>query len=636
VVVPRLVFPVREGSADLRRIADLAGLVAFCFFSHSLHEIPSLPSRNVTQRSQNRRSKRMLESLFAVMDAPNKIGRYEIEEEKGRGAMGAVYLARDPAMDRIVALKTIHSLALSGPQGKEYRERFYGEGRAAGRLAHPGIVPVFDVGEQDGLPFLVMEYIEGQTLADAAKAGQRLTLERVCEIGQQIAEALGYAHKNGVVHRDIKPANILLTSKERYGIERPKITDFGVAKLAASQLTTTGQLLGTPAFMPPEQFTGAVIDGRSDLFSFGVILYWLATGDQAFPGDTVTAVSYKVVHTEPVPPRKLNPAVPADLERVILRCLAKDPAARYQTGEDLAHDLAAIRAGHSPEVRPARPITAAPLVSGGMAGGTMDVTLDSDPLLGTLPATRQTAASAVAPQTAARYNVSRGVRTIAAVGAAVVAILSAWYVSRSKTQPPPTQVTNPATSADNGASPAQPETPADLAKSAQQKKSLKPEKAEAAQPDATANKAADLLMPAPAPASAPSTPAPAEAEVAPAHVDFDPMTLRPGDSAKLRVEADHFPASLGFTVEMDGKIYFERGARTQKVFDNLFAPPGLHEFRVVAGYGSNRKTSNIVSTEFRAKKRKTLRIELRNKGVAADAASPQAIESDSQLVLTLK
>jgi serine/threonine protein kinase len=592
------------------------------------------------------------------MDNPNKIGRYEIVEEKGRGAMGAVYLARDPAMDRIVALKTIHSLALSGPQGKEYRERFYGEARAAGRLAHPGIVPVFDVGEQDGVPFLVMEYIEGQTLADAAKAGQRLTLERVCEIGQQIAEALGYAHKNGVVHRDIKPANILLTSKGKYGIERPKITDFGVAKLATSHLTTTGQLLGTPAFMPPEQFTGAVIDGRSDLFSFGVILYWLATGDQAFPGDTVTAVSYKVVHTEPVPPRKLNPAIPADLEKVILRCLAKDPAARYQTGEDLAHDLAAIRAGHAPQVRPARPITAAPLFSGGMAGGTMDVTLDSDPSRGTLPAIRQTAASAVAPQTVARSSLSRGARTMVMVSAAVVALLGAWYVSRRKTQPQPAQAavattapsanassapnggsasaTNPGTSADNGASPTQAETPADVAKSAPPRKSPKPAKPETAEPVATVNKAADLPTPATASATAPSTPAPPVIKAAPAHVDFDPAALKPNKSAKLRIEADHFPASLGFTLEMDGKVYFERGAKTQRAFDNLFAPPGLHEFRVVAGFGSNRKTSNIVSTEFRPKKRKTLRIELRNKGVAADAATPQAIEPDSQLVLTLK
>ena len=134
-----------------------------------------------------------------------------------------------------------------------------------------------------------------------------------------------------------------MTSREVYGDERPKITDFGVAKLTAGEITTTGQMLGTPAFMPPEQFTGATIDGRTDLFSLGVILYWMATGEQPFPGETMTAVSYKIVHTEPVPPAKLNPAIPAALEGVILKCLAKSPADRYQTGEELAQALAELR-----------------------------------------------------------------------------------------------------------------------------------------------------------------------------------------------------------------------------------------------------------------------------------------------------
>src|SRR6202047_2619721 len=298
-----------------------------------------------------------------------KIGRYEIIEEKGRGAMGAVYIARDPAMDRIVALKTIHSLALSGPQADEFRERFYREARAAGGLSHPGIVTIFDVGEQDGVPYLVMEFIEGRTLAEAAKDGQRFTFERVCEIGQQVAEALAYAHKHAVIHRDIKPANVLLTSQEKYGVERPKITDFGVAKLGAAQLTSTGQILGSPAFMPPEQFTGAPIDGRSDLFSLGVILYWMATGEYAFSGESVTAVSYKVVHTEPVPPRKLNPSIPAKLESVILKCLAKSPDDRYQTGEELARDLGALRAGNTEAVlQTSAPQVAAP-------GSDSDITL---------------------------------------------------------------------------------------------------------------------------------------------------------------------------------------------------------------------------------------------------------------------
>ncbi len=277
------------------------------------------------------------------MSSPKSIGRYEILEELGHGAMGTVYRAKDPAMDRVVALKTIISVAIISQQGSEFRERFYREARAAGRLAHPGIVPVFDVGEHEGLPYLVMEFINGRTLADSVKAGERLTLERVCEIGQQLAEALGYAHQHGVIHRDIKPANILLTSLETYKIERPKITDFGVAKLAAGQITLSGQMLGTPAFMPPEQFTGAPVDGRADLFSLGVILYWMATGEQPFPGETMTSVSYKVVHIEPIPPSKLNPSIPPKLEGIILKCLAKNPDERYQTGEELARGLAELR-----------------------------------------------------------------------------------------------------------------------------------------------------------------------------------------------------------------------------------------------------------------------------------------------------
>jgi serine/threonine-protein kinase len=167
------------------------------------------------------------------MAAPTFIGRYEIVAELGRGAMGSVFKATDPAVGRTVALKTIHSAALNGAQAEEYRARFYREARASGVLAHPGIVPVFDVGENDGAPFLVMEFVEGRTLESAMKKGERFTLDRVCDIGQQLAEALGYAHRQGVIHRDVKPANILMTSREVYGSERPRITDFGIAKLAA-------------------------------------------------------------------------------------------------------------------------------------------------------------------------------------------------------------------------------------------------------------------------------------------------------------------------------------------------------------------------------------------------------------------
>lgn len=271
-----------------------------------------------------------------------QVGRYEIIEELGQGAMGAVYKARDPMMDRVVAVKTILASALTGPLAADYRERFFREARAAGRLAHPGIVTVYDVSEQDGTPFLVMELIEGRTLEKILGSGERFDTERVMELGQQLAEALDYAHKGGVIHRDIKPANIMVTADGR-----PKITDFGVAKLTAAQVTTTGQLLGTPAFMAPEQFTGAPIDGRADLFALGVMLYWLATGDRPFTGETLMAMSYKIVHTEPVPPRKINPAIPRDLENVIMKCMEKDPAERYQNGEALARDLRTMREGRA-------------------------------------------------------------------------------------------------------------------------------------------------------------------------------------------------------------------------------------------------------------------------------------------------
>jgi serine/threonine-protein kinase len=304
-----------------------------------------------------------------------RIGRYEIVGELGRGAMGAVYRAHDPVMGRTVALKCILSAALSGDQTSEYRQRFFREARAAGALAHPGIVPVFDAGEDDGVPFLVMELVQGQTLADSLKQGTRYSIDQVCEIGQHMADALGFAHRNGVIHRDIKPANILMTSREIYGAERPRITDFGVAKFAAGgEVTTTGQLLGTPAFMPPEQFTGAPIDGRTDLFSLGVILYRMACGEQPFAGETLTAVSYKIVHTDPIPPSRLNPAVSQAVELVLLRALAKNPAERFQTGEEMAAALAAVRfTGQTMTPAPAYPAQAT------MTGFRSDATIDVAP-----------------------------------------------------------------------------------------------------------------------------------------------------------------------------------------------------------------------------------------------------------------
>jgi eukaryotic-like serine/threonine-protein kinase len=572
------------------------------------------------------------------MDTPKKIGRYEILEELGHGAMGTVYRAKDPAMDRVVALKTIIALVLSSDQGSEFRERFYREARAAGALAHPGIVPVFDVGEHEGLPFLVMEFISGKTLADAVKKGERMTLDRVCEIGQKIAEALGYAHQHGVVHRDIKPANILLTSKEAYGIERPKITDFGVAKLAAGHTTLTGQILGTPAFMPPEQFTGAPIDGRADIFSLGVVLYWMATGEQPFPGESITAVSYKVVHTEPVPPRKLNPSIPLKLESIILKCLAKNPDERYQTGEDLARDLGELRSvSTSMGLKSAAPEVAA-------SGSDTNATFIETP-----PAVQTGRTAAAKPPESRVAPTGKSYNLLALTALVVVAIgASSWYLLRHKATPavqaPPPSVAageaypapapTPATGdkniANQGAASAVPTPPPSA--------SIVPA---AAKPAASASKKSETNVAAAEKATPPKvgTPAP-NADAAtpePAALDFNPKALDPKANAKLKIEADQMPENLDFTVEMNGKLYLRRSAEGNKtVFDDLYVPPGVQEFRVTAGSGSVHKSSNTVSTEFMAKKRHTLKIELRTQGSPTGAGIPQGLYADTQIVLTLK
>jgi len=566
------------------------------------------------------------------MQPQQTIGRYEILEELGHGAMGTVYRAKDPAVGRVVALKTIRSEALAGQQGGEFRERFYREARAAGALAHPGIVPVFDVGEHDGLPFLVMEFINGRTLADAAKGGERLPLERVCEIGQQIAEALGYAHKNGVIHRDVKAANILLTSRESYGIERPKITDFGVAKLATVQITTTGQMLGTPAYMPPEQFTGGPIDGRTDLFSLGVILYWMATGEHPFPGETLVTVSYKVMHTEPVPPRKLNPAVSEALDRVILKCLAKSPADRYQTGEELAGDLSAVRAagmGLQSAPSAAAPHGSDPQATldrscGGAAQGSPAKAAQSQEE----PAPAQPAMATVA-------GTKRENRVLLGVLTALLIALAGLYVLQNRDRggvaapiaaAPAAPQASPQVSttvAPAQPAPVVPATTAPLAASTPARTAATPPAARAA-------------APAPVAATAPMTAGAGPRE--PATVNFDPRALNPNENARLRIDAERVPPNADFFVVMDGKIYFHRSeAGFKGQYDDLYLPPGVHEFRVRTRVGQLPKLSNIVSADFEARRRLTLRIEVRvPPGLRGRGATPQQIAAASQIYVTLR
>lgn len=266
------------------------------------------------------------------------IGRYEILAELGHGAMGVVYKAQDPKIGRIVAIKTL-SAAGQGAELEQYRARFLVEAKSAGRLNHPNVVTVHDVTEDDqGRPCLVLEFVEGTTL-DRLVIDENIPFSRLLELISQVARALAYAHANGIVHRDVKPANIMVT---KAGVA--KLSDFGIAKLEGTSMTIAGQVMGTPAFMSPEQCTGTGVDHRSDIFSLGAVLYTLSAGEKPFPGDTFTSVAYKVVHVTHSPVRDLNPTLPEQLDVILARCLAKNPAERYSSADDLATDLEALRA----------------------------------------------------------------------------------------------------------------------------------------------------------------------------------------------------------------------------------------------------------------------------------------------------
>ena len=271
--------------------------------------------------------------------ASKRFGRYETVAELGRGAMGVVYKARDPQIDRFVAIKTVSLWGQEPDEEKEFRLRFANEAQAAGRLHHPAIVSVFDVGEnpENQDPYIVLEYVSGESLNKILSREKKLPLEGALQLATEIAEALEYAHAQGVVHRDIKPANILITEDGH-----AKIADFGIAKLNLAHFTLPGRVLGTPAYMAPEQLSGEGCDGRSDLFSLGVILYAMVTGHSPFQGNSATTVCFKVANREPVSASALDLTLPPELDAVISRAMAKNPDERYQRGAEFANDLREI------------------------------------------------------------------------------------------------------------------------------------------------------------------------------------------------------------------------------------------------------------------------------------------------------
>ncbi|HEY6373421.1 MAG TPA: serine/threonine-protein kinase [Candidatus Sulfotelmatobacter sp.] len=274
-----------------------------------------------------------------------RFGRYEVVAELGRGAMGVVYKAQDPQIGRTVAVKTVSLSGQEPDEEKEFRLRFMHEAHAAGRLHHPGIVGIFDVGEnpESGDPYIVLEHVAGESLNKILARERKLALPAALTLVEEVAEALDYAHAQGVIHRDIKPGNILMT-----GDGHAKIADFGIAKLNLAHFTLPGKVLGTPAYMSPEQLSGEGVDGRSDLFSLGVILYAMVTGHSPFQGDSATTVCFKVANREPVAASALDLSLTPELDDVIARAMAKSPEERYQRGAELAEDVRQLQALFEP------------------------------------------------------------------------------------------------------------------------------------------------------------------------------------------------------------------------------------------------------------------------------------------------
>jgi hypothetical protein len=473
-----------------------------------------------------------------MAEPPSTIGRYEILREIGRGAMGIVYEAHDPSLDRTVALKVIQPSA-EGETAKIFEERFLAEAKAAAAVQHPGIVVVHDVGrdEPTGALFIALELLRGETLADLGERGP-LDWRAALAIVARVARALHHAHAQGVVHRDIKPANVVVLPSGEV-----KVTDFGIARLesARRRLTTTGEFIGTPLYTAPEQAKTEDVDGRADVFSLASVAYTLLTGHAAFFAPTIPGIVHRVVYEEPEPLARWVPDVPADVQRLLSRALAKDPAHRYPTAQALAEDAEDILAGRPPRH---------------LAGEELVVVDEPDSPLAALldPLTR---APAPAPAVPAAAGVARSLAPVgrrrprrAVVLAGVAGGLALLGFVLLSLWPAP----SPSPLAPRGSASASP---------------------------------AALPNPAATPPPRPAPPDPGRLRI-----DFD----HPLRSGTLRVFVDD-------KLELEERITGQRRKKAlvfkmhEGTFrDELDVRPGLHEVRVEVRWGDNVKTERIVGS----------------------------------------
>ena len=296
---------------------------------------------------------RPAEDAVSAAASERRIGRYTILKPIGQGGMGTIYLGRDPVIGRQVAIKVISVKPdLSEEQARQYRERFLREAQAAGALIHPNIVAVHDIGvdAEMGSPYIVMEYVPGRDLRQVMQDSVAMTSATAIRFVLPIAAALDHAHRRGIVHRDVKPANVLIGEDGEV-----KIADFGVARLPGSDLTQVDQFVGSPGYVSPEQLKGEAIDGRSDLFALGVMLYQMLTGRLPFEGENVSELLYRVASEQAKPPSAVRRGVSPAFDPILARALSKDPGERYQTGKEMMEALAAVPVEEPEEIRPGSP-----------------------------------------------------------------------------------------------------------------------------------------------------------------------------------------------------------------------------------------------------------------------------------------
>lgn len=269
------------------------------------------------------------------MDTKPTLGRYEITDELGRGAMGVVYKGEDPKIHRTVAIKTFRLSDFEEDTVDEMKERFFREAESAGLLTHPHIVTIYDAGEEHDLAFIAMEFLKGETLEPYVKKDNLFSIRETLSIVAQAADALDYAHSKGIVHRDIKPANIMRLRETK----EIKVTDFGIARITSSSKTKTGVVMGTPSYMSPEQVAGKKVDGRSDIFSLGVVLFEMLTGEKPFTGDDITVLMYTISRDSHPSLKSINPKIPRVVEKIIDKALEKDVEKRYQKAGQMAEHI---------------------------------------------------------------------------------------------------------------------------------------------------------------------------------------------------------------------------------------------------------------------------------------------------------